>query len=241
MRRWFVGVASMAILMAGLANTAAATARTWTIQFTGSGSFESNASQNSGSAQCTDVTTSATSSEFSWSVTWHSVALVSPATTGNVTGTLTGTTHESYKLKPGVGCGDSSTCSKDFAFQSDESSAGSNPAVLIGKTSTIHKTNYVLILDLISRADEDQECRSVDPQDTGFYFAGTQPAPGATDPLAASAQIPFSELQRSGKIIALVKKSPFAYPQSTDCSDDSLDLTCSHNQTWSGTITITRG
>ena len=29
------------------------------------------------------------------------------------------------------------------AFQSDESSAGSNPAVLIGKTSTVHKANYV--------------------------------------------------------------------------------------------------
>ena len=186
MRRWLAVVATVAMLMAGLANTAGATARTWTIQFTGSGSFESNASQNSGSAQCTDVTTSATSSEFSWSVTWHSVALVSPATTGNVTGTLTGTTHESYKLKAAVGCGDSSTCSKDFAFQSDESSAGSNPAVLIGKTSTIHKTNYLLVLDLISGADEDQECQSVDPQDGGFYFAvrNRPPVPRTRSPPA---------------------------------------------------------
>jgi hypothetical protein len=230
----------MAMVMTGLGNTAGATARTWTIQFTGSGSFDSNATQNSGSAQCTDVVTSATSSEFSWSVTWHNVSLVSPANTGNVTGTLTGTTHESYKQKAGRGCGDSSTCSKDLAFHADESSAGSNPAVLIGKTSSIHKGNYVLILDLISGADEDQECQSVDPNDGGFYFAGTQPSPGATDPLAASTQIPVSELQASGKIIVLVKKSPFAYPQSTDCSDTSLDLTCSHNQTWSGTITMTR-
>ena len=238
MRRWLVAVATMAMVMTGLGNTAGATARTWTIQFTGSGSFDSNATQNSGSAQCTDVVTSATSSEFSWSVTWHNVSLVSPANTGNVTGTLTGTTHESYKQKAGRGCGDSSTCSKDLAFHADESSAGSNPAVLIGKTSSIHKGNYVLILDLISGAD--QECQSVDPNDGGFYFAGTQPSPGATDPLAASTQIPVSELQASGKIIVLVKKSPFAYPQSTDCSDTSLDLTCSHNQTWSGTITMTR-
>lgn len=240
MRRWLVVLATMAILMTGLANTAWATGRTWSIHFTGSGSFESNATQNNGSAQCTDVVTSATSSEFSWSVTWHNVALVSPSTTGNVTGTLTGTTHESYNQKAGRGCGDSSTCSKDFAFHADESSAGSNPAVLIGRTSPFHKTNYVLILDLISGADEDQGCQSVDPNDGGFYFAGTQPNPGATDPLAASAQIPLSELQHSGKIIALVKKSPFAYPQSTDCSDTSLDLTCSHNQTWSGAITMTR-
>jgi len=240
MRRWLVAVATMAMVMTGLGNTAGATARTWTIQFTGSGSFDSNATQNSGSAQCTDVVTSATSSEFSWSVTWHNVSLVSPANTGNVTGTLTGTTHESYKQKAGRGCGDSSTCSKDLAFHADESSAGSNPAVLIGKTSSIHKGNYVLILDLISGADEEQECQSVDPNDGGFYFAGTQPSPGATDPLAASTQIPVSELQASGKIIVLVKKSPFAYPQSTDCSDTSLDLTCSHNQTWSGTITMTR-
>jgi hypothetical protein len=240
MRRWLVALATMAMVMTGLGNTAGATARTWTIQFTGSGSFDSNATQNSGSAQCTDVVTSATSSEFSWSVTWHNVSLVSPANTGNVTGTLTGTTHESYKQKAGRGCGDSSTCSKDLAFHADESSAGSNPAVLIGKTSSIHKGNYVLILDLISGADEDQECQSVDPNDGGFYFAGTQPSPGATDPLAASTQIPVSELQASGKIIVLVKKSPFAYPQSTDCSDTSLDLTCSHNQTWSGTITMTR-
>jgi hypothetical protein len=98
----------------------------------------------------------------------------------------------------------------------------------------------VLLLYLISGADQDQECQSVDPSDGGFYFAGTQPAPGATDPLAASTQIPHSELQGSGKIIALVKKSPFAYPQSTDCSDSTLDLTCEHNQTWSGTITMTR-
>jgi len=240
MRRWLVAVATMAMLTAGVANIAGATARTWTIQFTGSGSFESNANENSGSAQCTDLATSATSSEFSWSVTWHGVALVSPATTGNVTGTLTGTIHESYKLKASRGCGDSSTCSKDFAFHADESLAGSNPAVLIGRTSPFHKTNYVLILDLISGADEDQGCQSVDPNDGGFYFAGTQPNPGANDPLAASAQIPLSEIQRSGKIIVLVKKSPFAYPQSTDCSDTSLDLTCSHNQTWSGTITMTR-
>jgi hypothetical protein len=240
MRRWLVALATMAMVMTGLGNTAGATARTWTIQFTGSGSFDSNATQNSGSAQCTDVVTSATSSEFSWSVTWHNVSLVSPANTGNVTGTLTGTTHESYKQKAGRGCGDSSTCSKDLAFHADESSAGSNPAVLIGKTSSIHKGNYVLILDLISGADEEQECQSVDPNDGGFYFAGTQPSPGATDPLAASTQIPVSELQASGKIIVLVKKSPFAYPQSTDCSDTSLDLTCSHNQTWSGTITMTR-
>jgi hypothetical protein len=240
MRRWLVAVATMALVMTGLANTAGATGRTWTIQFTGSGSFDSNATENLGSAECTDIATSATSSGFSWSVTWHAVALVSPATNGNVTGTLTGTTHESYKLKAGKGCGNDSDCSKDFAFHADESSAGSNPAVLIGRTSPFHKTNYVLILDLISGADEDQECQSVDPNDGGFYFAGTQPNPGATDPLAASAQIPLSELQHSGKIIVLVKKSPFAYPQSADCSNTKLDLTCSHNQDWSGTITMTR-
>jgi hypothetical protein len=240
MRRWLVVVAAMTILMAGLANTAEATAKRWTIQFTGSGSFDSNANLNSGSAQCTNLATSATSSEFRWSVTWHNVVLVSPATAGNVTGTLTGMTHESYKLKASKGCGDNSTCSKDFAFHADESSAGSNPAVLIGRTSPLHKANYVLILDLISGADEDQGCQSVDPNDSGFYFAGTQPNPGANDPLAASAQIPLSELQRSGKIIVLVKKSPFAYPQSADCSDTSLDLTCSHNQTWTGTITMVR-
>ncbi len=50
--------------------------------------------------------------------------------------------------------------------------------MLIGKTSAVHKTNYILVLDLISGADEDQECQSVDPQDGGFYFAGTQPARG---------------------------------------------------------------
>jgi hypothetical protein len=61
-----------------------------------------------------------------------------------------------------------------------------------------------------------------------------------TSLVAASAQVPLSELQHSGKIIALVKKSLFAYPQSTDCSDTRLDLTCPHNQTWSGTITMTR-
>ncbi len=241
-------MATAATVLAGSAPTAGAssdqpagaTGTTWTIQFTGSGTFNSDATLNASSAACTDKDTSTTESDFTWSVTWHNAKLRSPARTGPITGTLSGTTHESDKKTVSHGCGDSSSCSKEIAFHADESSAGDNPAALVGKTSSIHRSNYVLVLDLISGADEQAGCSSVDPKDDGFYFAGNGVTPSATDPLAATAQIPLSELAHSGKIIVLVKKGAFNYPTTTDCSDRGLGITCSHDQTWSGTITMTR-
>ena len=75
----------------------------------------------------------------------------------------------------------------------------------------------------------------------GFYFAGNGTTPSATHPLAATAQIPLTELHHSGKIIVLVRKGAFNYPTTSDCSEQSLGLTCSHDQTWTGTLTMTRG
>ena len=61
------------------------------------------------------------------------------------------------------------------------------------------------------------------------------------NPLAATAQIPLTELHHSGKIIVLVRKGAFNYPTTSDCSEQSLGLTCSHDQTWTGTLTMPRG
>jgi hypothetical protein len=249
MRRWLLVLASAVMVTVGTASVAGASfgqavgasTATWTVHFTGSGTSESDATINSSSSVCTDIEKSTTASDFSWTVTWHNVKLTSPASTGSITGILTGTAHESYKATVSKGCGDSSSCSKEIAFHADESSTGSNPAALIGKTSSVHRSNYNIVLDLISGADEEAECSSVDPADDGFYFAGTGLAPNATDPLAATARIPLTELRNSGKIIVLVRKGAFNYPTTTDCSDKGLGLTCSHDQTWSGTITMTRG
>jgi hypothetical protein len=52
-----------------------------------------------------------------------------------------------------------------------------------------------------------------------------------------------SELKHFGKIIISVHKTAFNYPTPADdnCSNSSLGLTsCSHSQTWDGTITMTR-
>jgi hypothetical protein len=173
-------------------------------------------------------------------VTWHHVVLASPAVAGSVTGQLTGTAHESDHQQ---GCGTSRSCVKAIPFHADQGSAAGQPAVLTGKMSVAHKTNYVLILDLVASAEEGQACRANDPTDHGFFFAGTpnEENPAATDALAATAQIPLSEFRHAGKIIVLAKKTAFNYPQTTDCSDTALGITCSHNQTWSGTITMTHG
>ena len=249
MRRWLLALLSAATLVAGSAQAAGASADqaagtttpTWTIQFTGSGTFHSSATLDESSGSCTNNETSSTESDFRWSVTWHNAKLASPAVTGPTTGILAGTTHESDRRTVSKGCGDSASCSKEIAFHADQSTDGDNPAALIGKTSSTHRSNYVLILDLIAGADEQAECSSADPQDQGFYFAGNGTTPSATDPLAATAQIPLAELHHAGKIIVLVQKGAFNYPTTSDCSEQSLGLTCSHDQTWSGTITMTRG
>ena len=231
-----------ALLVAGPMRPAGAAGTTWTIKFTGSGTYQSYASLKLASSLCTSTTTSSTDSQFSWSVTWHNVVLSSPAVTGAITGQLSGTAHQSNIQK---GCGTSRNCSEAVPFQADESSDAEQPAALVGKTSSTHTANYVLTLDLLSSAAEMQKCESEDPNDHGFFFAGTpnkeNPGPVASDALVSITQIPLSELSHSGKIIVLAKKSAFSYPRTKDCSDKALGIECSHDQTWHGTITMTRG
>jgi hypothetical protein len=239
-RSWSGLLLAAALLLAGSTQQAGATSATWTVNFTGTGSYQSNATLKLASSLCTSTNTSRTDSKFSWSVTWHTVSLASPAVAGSVTGLLTGTAHQSDEQK---GCGTSRNCSEAVPFSADQSSAAEQPAILIGKGSVVHKTTYVLTLDLVASAAQMQKCQANDPNDHGFYFAGTpnKENPSATDALAASAQIPLSELQHAGKIIVLAKKTAFNYPQTTDCSDTALGITCAHEQAWSGTITMTRG
>ncbi len=238
--RWALGVLSAAVILAGPVQQAGAAGAAWTITFAGTGSYQSNATLKLVSSLCTSTDTSSTESKFSWHVTWHSVSFASPAVSGSVSGSLTGTAHQSDHQK---GCGTSRSCAKAVPFQADQSSAAEQPAVLIGKTSAIHKATYVLTLDLVASAAQQQQCRANDPDDHGFFFAGTpnQMNPVATDALAASASMPMSEISHSGKIIILAKKTAFNYPQTTDCSNKPLGITCAHSQTWSGTITMTRG
>lgn len=239
--RWWLGLPVLAAVLVGLAGQpAGARGTTWTIHFTGSGSYQSNASDKL-SALCSSTHTSSTQSEFKWTVTWYHVVLSAPPVTGNIRGILTGTAHETYESKTDCPGAQDVHCSKEIAFHADESFNGQQPAALLLKKSA---STDILTLDLIASAAETQGCGSVDPEDHGFFFTGTPTSdiPGATDAIATTLQLPMSELRHSGKIVALAKKSAFNFPGpgETDCSDKSLGLTCSHDQSWSGTVTMTK-
>jgi hypothetical protein len=214
----------------------------YTIVFTGHGSSQSDATLTSdGACPFTDNTT--VKSAFHWSVAWSHVSLSTPPVTGPIVGSMLGTAYETETKKVGGGCTGDVNCNKTVDFSGNEGLNGSNPAALLFHKSSADATNGVLILDLLTWADQTAQCESNDPNDSGFLVAS--PAsfnPSATDPLAASATIPLSELTHSGKIIVVAHKSAFSYPTAgdTDCSNTSLGLKCSQSQNWDGTITIIR-
>lgn len=214
----------------------------YTINFTGHGSSQSDATLTAdGACPTTDHTT--VKSAFHWSVSWSHVALSSPPVTGKIVGSMLGTAYETDTRKVTGGCSGDVNCNKTVPFSGNEGLSGSNPAALLFHKSSANASNGVLVLDLLTWADEMAGCESLDPNDTGFLVANPASLnPSATDPLAAAATIPFSELTRSGKIIVVVHKTAFNYPTpgDSDCSNTSLGLTCSQSQTWDGTITIIR-
>ena len=157
-----------------------------------------------------------------------------PPVTGNITGTLYGTVHETNTKKAPSACGGNSNCDKSFDFTANEGLDGSNPAALLVVKSQSGEAGENIIPDLLTFSDQDAECESLDPDDTGFLVGDpTSFAPKATDALAASAVVPLSELKHFGKIIISVHKTAFNYPTPGDdnCSNSSLGLTsCSHSQ-----------
>jgi hypothetical protein len=166
-----------------------------------------------------------------------------PPVTGNIIGSMLGTAYETDTRKASADCGGNKDCNKTIDFSADESLSGSNPAALLWHKSASGAQNGVMVLDLLTWADQQAECESEDPDDTGFLVANPASfVPSATDPLAASAVIPVSELKHSGKIVVVVHKTAFNYPTpgDSDCSNTALGLQCSHSQTWDGTITILR-
>jgi hypothetical protein len=239
-----IAVLAGAALLAGLnARAVGATATPlWTINFTGHGSSQSDATLTlDGACPSTDRTT--VKSAYHWSVTWEHVALSAPPVTGNIIGGMLGTAYETETKKVSGGCGGNVNCDKTVDFSANEGLDGSNPAALLFHKSSGGAASGVLVLDLLTWADQMAECESLDPNDTGFLVAN--PAsfnPSATDPLAASDVIPLSELKHSGKIVIVVHKGAFNYPTSADedCSNTSFGLTCSQSQSWDGTITLTR-
>jgi hypothetical protein len=243
--RWWLTLVAGAALLVGVDAQSVSATPLWTVNFTGHGSSMSDATEDLSSGACpgsTDHTT--VESTFSWTVTWHHVRLSIPPVTGNITGVLSGTTHETDTKKAPSDCGGNSNCDKSFDFAANEGLDGSNPAALLVSKSHNGEADDDIVLDLLTFSDQEAECESVDPDDTGFLVGN--PAsfnPTATDALAASAVVPASELRRSGKIIVLVDKTAFNYPTPADddCSDSSLGLTsCTHSQSWDGTVTMTR-
>jgi hypothetical protein len=243
--RWWLALVASAALSVGVGAQPVSATPLWKIIFTGHGSSKSDATEDLSSGACPDSTVKTTiESTFIWIVTWKHVALSIPPVTGNISGTLYGTTHETNTKKAPSACGGNSNCDKSFDFSADEGLDGSNPAaLLVIKSHSVAAADNVIV-DLLTFSDQDAECESLDPDDTGFLVGDpTSFAPKATDALAATAILPVSELNHSGKIIISVHKTAFNYPTpgDDDCSDSSLGLTsCSHSQTWDGTITMTR-
>ncbi len=243
--RWWLALVAGAALSVGVGAQPVSATPLWKIIFTGHGSSKSDATEDLSSAACPGSSVHTTvESTFIWIVTWKHVALSIPPVTGNITGTLYGTTHETDTKKAPAGCGGNSNCDKSFDFTANEGLDGSNPAALLVIKSHNAGAGVNIIPDLLTFSDQDAECESLDPDDTGFLVGDpTSFAPKATDALAATAVVPVSELKHFGKIIVSVHKTAFNYPTPADddCSDSSLGLTsCSHSQTWDGTITMTR-
>jgi hypothetical protein len=238
-----VAVLAGAALLAAVDSgpVSAATPR-WTINFTGHGSSGSDATFTLGGG-CPTKDHSTVKSAFHWSVTWSHVALSTPPVTGNIVGSMLGTAYESETKKVSGGCGGDVNCSKTVDFSATEGLGGSSPAALLFHKSSNGAPDDVIVLDLLASADQTAKCRSLDPNDSGFLVSNTASVnPSATDALAASAVIPVSELNHSGKIIVVAHKTAFNYPTpgESDCSNTGLGLTCSQSQSWDGTITIIR-
>ena len=198
----------------------------WTINYTGHGSSSSDATLTvTGACPSTDHTT--IRSAFHWSVTWQHVVLSIPPLTGNITGGMLGMAYETETMKAPADCGGNKNCDKTVDFSADEGLSGSNPAALLFHKSANGAPDDVITVDLLTFSDQDAECGSQDPDDTGFLVDNpAQLSPSGTDPLAASDVIPVSELKHSGKIIIVVHKTAFNYPTppDSDCSNADLGL-----------------
>jgi len=213
----------------------------WTVNFTGHGTSQSDATLTSDGV-CPTTDHSTVKSAFHWSVTWEHVALSTPAVTGNIIGSLLGTAYETDKITAPADCGGDKNCDETEDFSADEGLDGSNPAALFFYKET-HSDD--LFLDLLVFSDSEAKCESEDPDDTGFLVANPAggDVPQTTDPLAASVGgIVPSWLKHDRKIILNVQKGLDNYPTAgdEDCSDSSLGIKCSQSQDWSGTITMLR-
>ncbi len=214
----------------------------WTINFTGHGTSSSDATLTlDGGCPTTDHST--VKSAFHWSVSWSHVALSTPPVTGKIVGSMLGTAYQTETKKVSGGCTGDINCNKTVDFSANEGLDGSNPAALLFHKSSSGAAEGVLVVDLLTWADQTAKCESLDPNDPGFLAASPLSFnPSATDALAAAATIPISELAHSRKIVVVAHKTAFNYPTpgDSDCSNTSLGLTCSQSQNWDGTITLIR-
>jgi hypothetical protein len=240
-RWWLALVAGTALSVAINAPPVGATPL-WTIVYTGHGTSSSEATLTiDGGCPSTDHTS--VKSTFHWSVSWEHVALSTPPVTGKIIGSMLGRAYETDTMKASADCGGDKNCDKTVDFSANEGLSGSNPAALLFHKSSSGAASGVITLDLLTFADQQGECESQDPNDSGFLVANpAQPSPSATDPLAASDVIPASELRHSGKIVIVVHKTAFNYPTpgDSDCSNSALGVQCSQSQNWDGTITMIR-
>jgi hypothetical protein len=212
----------------------------WTVTYAGSGTYTQNGSFSM-APLCSTPVTSTYSSSFSWSVAWHSVVVGPAPNAGSPSGRLTGTEH-TQRNDPGANCSTPSSCTKDVPFSADEGPSANQPATLkIAVTGAIAEIN----IDLRESATGNGVvCKSAGTSGENYLLVGTKgmPDPQVRGALAAYAKIPVAELRSAKKIIVPVSKNAFTnYPVTPECAPNPIQgLTCTHSQSWTGTVTLQR-
>jgi hypothetical protein len=248
MKRTLVVVVVLALVggacaLSGLAVAAAPAGGSWTVTFAGKGTW--NLSESITNAPlCAIPNESTESSNFAWTVTWKNVVFGARPSAGTGAGHLLGAERESSSMPASLSqCTSKTTCSKGAVpFAADEGSDADQPSILKPVADGPH--SYTLNLELRNSGTiGGSECTNLDSAED-MYIIGKEldTDPTVLGALATQAKVPAAELRTSKKIIVIVSKNPFTnFPVSPDCVTNQIaGVTCTHSQTWSGTVTLVR-
>jgi hypothetical protein len=243
-------VALLATAVFAIAASAATGARhaaapTYTIEYDGKGTYTRTATAPSG---CGSMASS-DKSEFSWDITWKNVTMA--ATDKGpvpVVGSLHGINTQNYDGfdQSTIGCPKQTNhCSGPFA--ANQAHGASYPATLrIVKTAKGYRI-VTTVVNSPSNQGNWKECPSVAINESyeKYLILSIPTEAGKTidfPPLQAYPVIPYSALSHAGKSILVVKDGTSNYPgvQSNCNIIHAPQTTCTHSQSWTGHVTITR-
>ena len=239
--RLFVFAAAAALIGADAAQPVVAAApAAWTVTYAGQGTYTQTGSLSM-APLCATPVTSEFSSTFSWTATWKNVVIGATSSAGPPSGKLTGSEHQT-RNDAGPNCNAPTTCDKTVSFTADEGPSANQPAVL--KIAVTGANAEVNVEVRESATGSGTGCKSAGTSFENFVLVGTKGLGDTTvrGALAAYAKIPVAELRSAKKIIVNVSKNAFTnYPVVPECTTSSITgLTCTHTQTWTGTVTLQR-